>query len=117
MTAWVESSRVQNVIVGLIVLNAITLGLETSDAVVERFGLALQVFEVLVLAVFVIEILIKLYCYRLELLSQRLESDGFRDRRRSRWCRTSGPLRDPAQPADSAGACGSCRPCQAIAAI
>lgn len=60
---WIEHSWPHRFIIGLIVANAITLGLETSDAVLERAGAALAAFEVFVLTVFVIEIGIKLVAF------------------------------------------------------
>jgi len=60
---WIESSPVQNLIIGLIVLNAITLGLETSATVRDWAGGPLAIAERLVLSIFVIEILIKLYAH------------------------------------------------------
>lgn len=62
---WVESEPVQRVIMVLIILNGITLGLETSDAVVAAVGPALHLFDRLVLAVFTFEILAKLGYRRL----------------------------------------------------
>ncbi len=58
---WIESSRVQGVIVALIVINAITLGLETSDTVMGVMGEALLVADQAILAVFVAEIALKLF--------------------------------------------------------
>lgn len=60
---WIESSRIQNVIIGLIIFNAITLGLETSATVRDWAGGQLAIAERIVLFIFVIEILIKLYAY------------------------------------------------------
>lgn len=60
---WIESSHIQNVIIGLIVFNAITLGLETSATVRDWAGGPLAIAERIVLFIFVIEILIKLYAY------------------------------------------------------
>jgi voltage-gated sodium channel len=61
MTAWlrtiVEDPRTDRFIMALIVLNAVTLGLETSEAVMARFGPALQLIDRVVIAVFVLEIL------------------------------------------------------------
>ncbi|MAT65260.1 MAG: voltage-gated sodium channel [Gammaproteobacteria bacterium] len=62
---WIESPRVQHAIVFLIVINAIILGLETSPAVMERVGPALRLADSLILGVFVVEIAIKLFAYRL----------------------------------------------------
>ncbi|MEM7613201.1 MAG: ion transporter [Pseudomonadota bacterium] len=50
-------------IIVLIVANAITIGLETSDDIVARVGPALRAFEIGVLAVFVVEIIIKLIAF------------------------------------------------------
>ncbi len=60
----VESKGFQRTIVTLIVLNAITIGLETSEAVVEQIGGLLRVFDRTVLAVFVIELVLRMYAYR-----------------------------------------------------
>jgi voltage-gated sodium channel len=58
---WIESPAVQRAIVGLIVFNAVTLGLETSDNLMARWGNLLHAVDTLVLAVFVVELGIKLY--------------------------------------------------------
>ncbi len=59
--AWIESDRIQHFIVTLIVINAVTLGLETSQSLMARHGELLHALDRLILAVFVVEILIKLY--------------------------------------------------------
>ncbi len=61
----VEDARFQRLIILLIVANAITLGMETSTALVERFGTVLYAFDRAVLAVFVVEIALRLYAHRL----------------------------------------------------
>jgi voltage-gated sodium channel len=61
---WVESPRVQRFIVGLILLNAVTLGLETSAAVMSKIGGFLKLLDDAILTVFVLEILAKLYTHR-----------------------------------------------------
>jgi voltage-gated sodium channel len=58
---WIESSPVQRVIVALIVVNAVTLGLETSASVMEAYGGLLRGIDRAILAVFVGEIGLKLY--------------------------------------------------------
>jgi voltage-gated sodium channel len=55
-----ESARVQRVITGLIVVNAATLGVETSDAAMEVAGPALETLDRSILAVFVLELLAKI---------------------------------------------------------
>ena len=64
IAAWVEAPRVQHSIVALIVINAFTLGLETSPAVMERIGAWLLALDHFILGVFVVEISAKLYAYR-----------------------------------------------------
>lgn len=64
VTGLVESRRFQAFIIGLIVLNAITLGMETSDSIMASIGPGLLAFDALVLAVFVTEIALKLFAYR-----------------------------------------------------
>lgn len=62
---WIESPPIQNVIIGVILFNAVTLGLETSSFVQDRAGWLLLRVEQAVLALFVLEIAIKLYAFRL----------------------------------------------------
>jgi voltage-gated sodium channel len=64
MASWVEAPRVQYSIVVLIVLNAITLGLETSPTVMARVGSWLLALDNFILGVFVVEISAKLYAYK-----------------------------------------------------
>lgn len=56
----VESPRLQNTIIALIVLNAITLGLETSESVMRHAGPVLLAIDQVILAIFVAEIVLKL---------------------------------------------------------
>ncbi len=60
---WVESERVQHIIVALIIINAVTLGLETSERAMEAAGGLLKLADRLLLTVFVCEILVKLYAF------------------------------------------------------
>ena len=61
--AWIESAPVQHVIVGVILLNAVTLGMETSPFLVSRAGPVLLTIETAVLTIFVLEILLKLAAF------------------------------------------------------
>lgn len=61
----VESRRFQHLVVGVILFNAAILGVETSTAAMDRFGLLLRVLDKLCLAVFLIEIGSRLVAYRL----------------------------------------------------
>ncbi len=60
---YIESSSVQNFIIGLIIFNSVTIGLETSESIMLNFGKTLLLIDKIILAVFVIEILLKLYVY------------------------------------------------------
>lgn len=60
----VESAPFDRLMTLLIVLNAITLGLETSPALVERFGHAFHLFDTVVLGIFVLELLMRFFVYR-----------------------------------------------------
>lgn len=62
--AWVESPAVQRFIVALIVLNAITLGMETSPPLRASIGYWLHAFDLVALAIFVVELLLKLFAFR-----------------------------------------------------
>jgi voltage-gated sodium channel len=61
----IESSRFQNVILAVIIINAIIIGMETSPAMMEQFGGILIVLDTIALGIFIVEILLKLFVYRL----------------------------------------------------
>ncbi len=60
---WIESSAIQNVIIVLIIINSITIGLETSDYFMNKFGSYLLTLDKIILGIFVLEIMIKLYAF------------------------------------------------------
>lgn len=60
----VENNRFQRLIITLIVINAVVLGLETSEAVMQRYGVGLKLFDMLILKAFILEIGLRLYAYR-----------------------------------------------------
>ncbi len=62
---WVESRRVQGVIVVLIILNAAVLGLETDEGIMAKWGGPLVAFDHFCLGVFVLELVLKFVAYRL----------------------------------------------------
>ncbi|MBC2600367.1 ion transporter [Puniceicoccus vermicola] len=66
LATWVESKRVQRVIISLIILNAIILGCETSTAIMDKLGFWLVLIDKVCLAFFTIEILLKLIAYRMD---------------------------------------------------
>jgi voltage-gated sodium channel len=62
--AWIESPRMQRLILVLIVVNAVILGLETWPRAMAAAGPVLIAADRTILAVFVVEILAKLYAHR-----------------------------------------------------
>ena len=62
---FMDSAVVRNTIIGVIIFNAIILGLETSTTVMSRFGGLLNVLDMICLWIFVVEIALKLYAHRL----------------------------------------------------
>lgn len=69
MTAWLRSilanPRTEWFITGVIVLNAITLGLETSKSAMDAFGPVLLAIDAIVLIIFVIELSARIFVHRL----------------------------------------------------
>ncbi len=60
----IESARFERSITALILLNAVTLGIETSPLITARLGELLHGFDRLVLAVFVVELLLRGFVHR-----------------------------------------------------
>ena len=60
----VESQRFINFIITLILINGITMGLETSKVVMADFATWIHLFDSFVITVFTIEILMKISVYR-----------------------------------------------------
>ncbi len=65
LARFLERSLVQRSILALILINAVTLGLETSPDVMDRFGDFIHLLDKSILAVFVIEIALRLFVHRL----------------------------------------------------
>ncbi len=62
---FIEHPRTQRVILYLILINAVLLGLETAPGVMNRFGTLIRVMDQAILAIFVIEILLRVAVHRL----------------------------------------------------
>lgn len=60
----IESKRFEVVITALILINAVTLGLETSPAIMADWGHILRVADKILLAIFVAELVAKITVYR-----------------------------------------------------
>ncbi|WP_425092394.1 ion transporter [Tropicimonas sp. S265A] len=58
---WIESPRVRFTIIGVIILNAILLGMETSPGLMASYGDLLMALDQACLAIFVCELAIKLF--------------------------------------------------------
>lgn len=65
LARWVESHTVQGVVVGVIIFNAIILGLETDAGLMEKYGSILVFLDKTCLVFFILEITLKLIAYRL----------------------------------------------------
>ena len=63
--ALVSSSRFQNAIIALIIINGIILGLETVPSINAAIGPALVVLDEIILWVFVVELALRLFAHRL----------------------------------------------------
>lgn len=61
VAAGVESERVQKWIIALVIVNAVTLGLETVPEVMARWGSALRLLDAALLGAFVVELGLKLW--------------------------------------------------------
>lgn len=60
----VQSSKFQNVIMGLIIVNGITMGLETSKSLSLEYGTLFSLFNTFVVTVFTIEIVLRISVYK-----------------------------------------------------
>jgi len=60
---FVEKKALQNFIIAIIIFNSITIGMETSVTIMNSIGSTLLLIDKIILAIFVIEILSKLYAY------------------------------------------------------
>ncbi len=65
LAAFIEHPLTQRVILALILINAVTLGLETSFAIMAAHGELILALDQAILSVFVLEIGIRLYVHRL----------------------------------------------------
>jgi voltage-gated sodium channel len=68
--SFVEHTVVQRFIVGLIVINAIILGMETSKPLMQDYGFWLTLANQIILYTFVVELLLRFYVYRLRFFTQ-----------------------------------------------
>ena len=64
VAAWLDKPSVRNAIIGVIILNAIVLGLDTSTVAMANFGTLIQSIDNYCLGIFIIELILKLYAQR-----------------------------------------------------
>jgi voltage-gated sodium channel len=64
LVSLLESNRFNQFITALIIINAITLGLETSPEIMQSYGVFLLTLDKIILSIFVVEILLKFIAYR-----------------------------------------------------
>jgi len=64
LKAFIEHPHIQQGIIALILINAVILGMETSPAIMAAAGPFILVVDQLILAIFVIEIILRIYVYR-----------------------------------------------------
>lgn len=62
----IENPRLQHFIIALIIINAVLLGLETSPSVMNEWGVFILALDKVILMLFVVEIVLRLYVYRLK---------------------------------------------------
>ncbi len=65
VTALVEHKLFHDVIIAVIIINAVTLGLETSGAIMARWGDLLTLVDRAIIGIFVVELALRLYAARL----------------------------------------------------
>lgn len=59
-----ESKNFQATIITIILINSVLIGLETSQYIMDRFGTFIDTFDLVILVIFTIEIILKIYVYR-----------------------------------------------------
>lgn len=62
---FVESKKFKIFIIGLIIVNGITMGLATSKSVMDSFGTFIDIFDTFVITIFTIEIILRIYVHRM----------------------------------------------------
>lgn len=60
---WIAQPKVEHILIGLILINALILGLETFPVMMERYGTILKALDAVILAVFVVEIFLRIVAH------------------------------------------------------
>ncbi len=61
LAVWLDQPRVRNFIIGVIVINAILLGMETSQTLMHQAGGLITTLDMICLVIFVVELALKLF--------------------------------------------------------
>lgn len=61
--AFIEQPKTQNLVLGLILLNAVILGMETSASLMAAYGPTLKAIDSVILGIFVVEIALRIYVH------------------------------------------------------
>ena len=64
LAAWVESQRIQRLVIAVILINAVVLGMETSADMMARAGGLLIAIDKFCLMIFIVELVVKFIAYR-----------------------------------------------------
>ncbi|MEM9012615.1 MAG: ion transporter [Pseudomonadota bacterium] len=70
LAAWLDTALVRNFILAVIIINAVTLGLETSERAMTAAGGLLLTIDRICLTVFIVEIGLKLFAHRLRFFTR-----------------------------------------------
>jgi voltage-gated sodium channel len=62
---FLEHHKVQKFIIGIILFNAVTIGFETDKTLMQNYAELFNTFDDIVLGIFIVEIILKLYAYGL----------------------------------------------------
>jgi voltage-gated sodium channel len=65
LKALIEHGKTQNIILALILVNAVILGMETSASLMAAYGPALKALDTAILSLFVLEIVLRIYVHGL----------------------------------------------------
>lgn len=65
LACWIEQPGLQHLLIALILINAVVLGLETSPSIMAAWGSWLVAADRAILAIFVVEIILRLLAHRL----------------------------------------------------
>lgn len=63
LATWLETATVRNFVIGVIIFNAIILGLETSPTIMASYGPLILMLDTICLSIFVIEIALKMVAH------------------------------------------------------